>query len=219
MVDLSTDDKKFKKQTPGTYKWVAGASGLVTAATAVSLSVAPEAAGYALAGLILFILLMFIVVSLEIGTTALDSTNPLAPNARLQVKVLSWFATIAFIAGAASIICSILFAWPLPLAIVQDTTSKKFIESIKRYDLSRSSIERVDNGAWQEKLQRDKSIVHTFAEDSFTAQFILLSDNERRLKLRIPTRGGMVEWSINEKFKDCDDAYCWGDVEQATMFR
>jgi hypothetical protein len=217
MVKVDLDDKKFKEQTPNTYKWAVGTSGLVAAATAVSVSIAPEASGYALACLILFILLMFIVVNFEIGTTTL--TNPLADNARLQVKVLSWFATIALIVGAASIISSILFAWPLPLVLVPDTTSKKFIDSIKRYDLSKSSIERGEKGAWQEKLQRDKSVVHTFVEDTFTAQFLKLSDNERHLKLRVPTRGGMLEWSINERFKDCDDAYCWGDVEQATMFR
>ena len=219
MVDISSNDKEFRQQTPSTYKWAVGASGLVAAATAVSLTVAPEAAAYALAGLILFILLMFIVVSLEIGTTALANTNPLAQNAQSQVKVLSWFATISLIVGAASIISSILFAWPLPFALVQDTTSKKFLESIKRYDLSKSSIERINNAAWQEKSQRDKSVVYTFVEDSLTAQFLMLSDNERHLKLRVPTRGGMVEWSINEKFKDCDDAYCWGDVGQAIMFR
>jgi hypothetical protein len=217
MVDVSTDNEKFKQQAPSTYKWAVGASGVVAAATVVSTTVLPEAAGYALSCLILFILLMLIVVNLEIGTTAL--ANPLAQNAQLQVKVLSWFAAIALIVGAASIISSILFAWPLPLALVQDTSSKKFLDSIKRYDLSKSSIERVGNGAWQEKLQRDKSIVHKFSEDSFTAQFLLLSDDERHLKLRVPAKGGMVEWSINEKFRDCADAYCWGDVDQATMFR
>ena len=219
MVNVNSDNKEFKKQTPSTFKWSVGASGIVAAAAAVSGSVAPEAAGYALAALILFILLMIIVVNLEIGTAARASASPLAQNAQLQVKVLSWFATVALIVGAASIISSFLFAWPLPLAIVQDTTSKKFLKSIKRYDLERSSIERVDGGAWQEKSQKDKSIVYKFTEDGLTAHFLTLSDNDRRLKLRVPTRGGMVEWSVNEKFKDCDDAYCWGDVGHATMFR
>jgi hypothetical protein len=219
MVDVISNDEEFKQQTPSIYKWAVGTSGLATAASAVSSSVAPETAGYALAGLVIFTLLMFIAANFEIGTTAVTNTNPLAQNARLQVKVLSWFATVAFIVGAASVISSLIFAWPLPLAIVQDTTSKKFLESIKRYDLSKTSIDRVDNGVWQEKLQKDKSIIHTFAEDGFTAQFLMLWDNERHLKLRVPTRGGMVEWSINEKFKDCDDEYCWGDVGQAIMFR
>jgi hypothetical protein len=66
---------------------------------------------------------------------------------------------------------------------------------------------------------RDNSVLHSFAEDNFTAQFLLLKDNERNLMLRVPTQGGMLEWSLDERFKDCDLKYCWGDVEQATMFR
>ncbi|MCP3387398.1 hypothetical protein NLM27_01205 [Bradyrhizobium sp. CCGB12] len=196
-----------------------GASGVVAVATTAALSVVPEVAGYALASLMFFILLMFIVVNLEIGTAAVAETNPLARNAQLQVKVLSWFATIALILGATSIMSSILLGWPLAISISQDTTSKKFLDSIKRYDLPKSSIERMAGGIWQEKLLRDNSILYTYTETSFTPQFLTLWDDKRNVTVRVPTRGGMLEWSINEKFKDCDGQYCWGDVNQATMFR
>jgi hypothetical protein len=53
---------------------------------------------------------------------------------------------------------------------------------------------------------------------SFNPQFLTLSDDKRHVTLRVPTRGGMLEWSINDRLKDCDDQYCWGDVTQATMF-
>jgi hypothetical protein len=44
--------QESKQETPTTYKWALGAGGLVTVATTAALSVAPEVAGYALAGLI-----------------------------------------------------------------------------------------------------------------------------------------------------------------------
>ena len=88
-------DDEFKKQTPEVYKWAMGAGGFVAAATTASLAFKPETAGYSLSGLILFALLIFIVISLEVGTSKLDESNPLAKNAQLQVKVLSWFATVA----------------------------------------------------------------------------------------------------------------------------
>ncbi|PSO21756.1 hypothetical protein [Bradyrhizobium sp. MOS003] len=214
-----TNMQQFKEQTPNTYKWALGASGLVAVATTAALSIVPEVAGYAMAGLLFFILLMFIVVNLEIGTTTIASTNPLAQNAQLQVKVLSWFATVALILGATSIMSSILFGWPLQISIAEDTGSKKFLDSIKRYDLPKSTIERLPNGVWQEKLLRDNSIMYKYTETNFTPQFLTLWDEKRNVTVRIPTRGGMLEWSINDKFKDCDGQYCWGDVNQATMFR
>ncbi|MGY4378891.1 hypothetical protein ACVWZ3_006530 [Bradyrhizobium sp. i1.3.6] len=76
MADVA--NQQFKEQTPNTYKWALGASGVVAVATTAALSIAPEVAGYAMAGLMFFILLMFIVVNLEIGTTA--NANPLAQN-------------------------------------------------------------------------------------------------------------------------------------------
>jgi hypothetical protein len=208
---------EFKKETPSTYKWAMGASGLVAVATATTLTLKPETAGYAITGLILFILLIFIVINLEVGTT--PQSNPLAENAQLQVKVLSWFATIAFIIGAAAVMSSMLMRWPLDMTLYEDKTTQRYIGSIKRYDLPWSTIERVGMGKWQEKLHRDNSVLHSFIEDNFTAQFLYLKDNERNLELRVPTQGGMLEWSVNERFKDCDLEYCWGDVEQATMFR
>jgi len=39
------------------------------------------------------------------------------------------------------------------------------------------------------------------------------------MKIRIPTQGGMLEWSRNDKFNQCDTEYCWGDVAQGTMIR
>ncbi|MET4201343.1 hypothetical protein [Bradyrhizobium sp. LA6.12] len=215
MADVA--NQQFKEQTPNTYKWALGASGVVAVATTAALSIAPEVAGYAMAGLMFFILLMFIVVNLEIGTTA--NANPLAQNAQLQVKVLSWFATVALILGATSIMSSILLGWPLQISIAQDTGSKKYLDSIKRYDLPKSTIERIAAGVWQERLLRDNSVLYTYTETSFTPHFLTLWDDKRNVTVRIPTRGGMLEWSINDKFKDCDGEYCWGDVNQATMFR
>jgi hypothetical protein len=124
-------DEAFKRETPSTYKWALGTSGLVAMATTAALSVKPEVAGQALAGLILFILLMFVVVSFETGTTAIADTNPLVKNAQRQAMVLSWFATIALVLGAASIMSSIFVRWPLDISFVEDTTSKKFLNSIR----------------------------------------------------------------------------------------
>ena len=71
MADSTSDTKKeFERQTPGTYKWAMGAGGLVVAATTAALAFKPETAGYSLSGLILFILLIFVVISLEMGTAA-----------------------------------------------------------------------------------------------------------------------------------------------------
>ena len=39
------------------------------------------------------------------------------------------------------------------------------------------------------------------------------------MKIRIPTQGGMLEWSFNDKFNECDTQYCWGDVAEAMMIR
>jgi hypothetical protein len=123
-----TVEEEFKQQTPGAYKWAVGAGGLVVAATTAALAFKPETAGYSLSGLVLFILLIFVVISLEMGTTKLEGSSPLARNARIQVT-------------------------------------------------------------------------------------------ERHMKIRIPTQGGMLEWSFNDKFNECDTQYCWGDVAEAMMIR
>jgi hypothetical protein len=217
----SLQNDEFKKQTPGAYKWAMGAGGLVAAATTASLAFKPETAGYSLSGLVLFTLLIFIVISLEVGTSKPDESNPLAKNAQLQVKVLSWFATVALIMGAAAIMSSILFRWPQDMALNEDKTTNKYLASIKGYDLQSSFFERRPDeaGAWEEKSRRDKTVQHSFTEDYLDPHFLLLSDTERNVKLRIPTQGGMLEWSLNEKFNNCQDEYCWGDVTYATMRR
>jgi hypothetical protein len=214
-------DDEFKKQTPGAYKWAMGAGGLVAAATTASLALKPETAGYSLSGLVLFTLLIFVVISLEVGTSKPDESNPLAKNAQLQVKVLSWFATVALIMGAAAIMSSMLFMWPLDMALNEDRTTDKYLASIKGYDLQSSFFERRSDkpGAWEEKARRDKTVQHSFMEDRFDPHFLLLSDAERNMKIRIPTQGGMLEWSLNEKFNNCEEEYCWGDVAYAAMRR
>ena len=42
-------DEAFQRETPSTYKWALGTSGLVAVATTAALSVKPEVAGQALA--------------------------------------------------------------------------------------------------------------------------------------------------------------------------
>jgi hypothetical protein len=212
---------EFEKQTPSAYKWAVGAGGLVAAATTASLALKPETAGYSLSGLILFTLLIFVVISLEVGTSKPDESNPLARNAQLQVKVLSWFATFALVAGAAAIMSSMLFTWPLDMALNEDKTTNKYLASIKGYDLQSTFFERRPDklGAWEEKWRRDNAVLHSFTEDHFDPHFLLLFDTERNLKVRIPTQGGMSEWSHKEKFNNCDEDYCWGDVAYATMRR
>jgi hypothetical protein len=211
-----TEEKEFKQQTPGAYKWAVGAGGLVVAATTAALAFKPETAGYSLSGLVLFILLIFVVISLEMGTAKLE--GPLAKNARIQVTVLSWFATIAIILGAAAIISSILIRWPLDMSLNEDKRTDSYLASIERYNLPSSFFERGGPG-WEEKSKKDKSVNYSFSEVLFTPEFLLLSDGERHLKIRIPTQGGMLEWSLNEKFNECDTKYCWGDIAQATMIR
>src|SRR5262249_54634323 len=214
--DLDLKNAEFKQQKPETYKWTMGAGGLVVDATTAALTFKPETAGYSLSGLILFILLIFVVISLEMGTAPLAEGNPLAQNARAQVTLLSWFSTLALVLGAAAIMSSILIRWPLDMSLNENKTTNAYLASIKGYDLPSSFLERGGQG-WEEKSKKDKSIQYRFVEDRFTPEFLYLSDNDRKLKLRIPTQGGMLEWSLNEKFNDCDSEYCWGDVAQAAM--
>ena len=210
--------EEFKRQTPGAYKWAVGAGGLVVAATTALLAFQPETAGYSLSGLVLFILLIFVVISLEMGTTKLEDSNPLARSARRQVTLLSWFATLAIVVGATAIISSILLRWPLDMSLTENTRTDSYLESIARYELPSSFLERTGRG-WEERSKKDRSVEHSFSEVVFTPEFLLLSDAERHMKIRIPTQGGMLEWSFNDKFNDCDTQYCWGDVAQATMIR
>ena len=216
--DIRLPKEEFERQTPGTYKWAMGAGGLVVAATTAALAFKPETAGYSLSGLILFILLIFVVISLEMGTAAPKELTPLARNAQVQVTLLSWFATIALLIGASAIISSMLLRWPLDMSLNENKTTNSYLASITGYDLPSSFFERGGPG-WEEKSSKDKSVSYRFTEDRFTPDFLYLSDNDRKLKIRIPTQGGMLEWSHNDKFNDCDTEYCWGDVAQATMRR
>ena len=120
-----TAQEEFKRQTPGAYKWAVGAGGLVVAATTALLAVQPETAAYSLSGLVLFILLIFVVISLEMGTAKLEDSNPLAKNARRQVTLLSWFATLAIVVGASAIISSILLRWPLDISLNENTQERQ----------------------------------------------------------------------------------------------
>ena len=213
-----TGQEEFKRQTPGAYKWAIGAGGLVVAATTALLPFQLETAGYSLSCLVLFILLIFVVISLEMGTAKLEDSNPLAKSARRQVMLLSWFATVAIVVGATAIISSILLRWPLDMSLSENTRTDSYLDSIARYELPGSLLERVGQG-WEERSKKDKSIEHSFSEVVFTPEFLYLSDAERHMKFRIPTQGGMLEWSFNDKFNECDTQYCWGDVAQATMIR
>jgi hypothetical protein len=104
------------------------------------------------------------------------------------------------------------------MSLNETKTTNSYLASITGYDLPSSFFERGGPG-WEEKAAKDKSVFHSFTEDRFTPEFLYLSDHERNLKIRIPTQGGMLEWSHNDKFNDCDTEYCWGDVVQATMRR
>jgi hypothetical protein len=216
--DIGLPKMEFERQTPGTYKWAMGAGGLVVAATTAFLAFKPETAGYSLSGLVLFILLIFVVISLEMGTAAPKELSPLAKSARAQVTLLSWFATFALLIGATAIILSILVRWPLDISFNENKTTNSYLASITGYDLPSSFFERGGPG-WEEKYTNDKSVKYSFTEDRFTPQFLYLSDASRNMKFRIPTQGGMLEWSYNDKSKDCYVEYCWGDVAQVTMRR
>jgi hypothetical protein len=212
---------EFKSQTPETYKWVIGAGGVITAATTALLAYKPETAGYSLSATILFILLVFIVIGVEKGTSQLDTTNPVAKAAKIQVIFLSWFATISLSLGALAIISSILFTWPLDMSLGENKTTAKYINSIKRFDTENTYFERDGSGGrgWREKLLRYDSLVHSFTETGFNGDFLWLLDKERKVTIRIPTQGGMVQWSLNDQFTQCGNEYCWGDVAKATMRR
>jgi hypothetical protein len=206
--NVSLKDQNFKQQTPNTYRWALGASGVVAAATTATFSIKPDVAGYALAGLVLFILLMLVVVVLETGTTNNGTT--------LQVKVLSWFAVVAFISGAGAIMSSIAFKYPVDLS--QDTTSPKFLASIQRFELSDSKIERTGEKSWHQGFQ-DKRDPYSFLEVGFNSEFLSLWDHHRQVNVRVPARGGMVQWSLDDlRIKDCTKGYCWADVGQATPY-
>ena len=105
------------------------------------------------------------------------------------------------------------------IAAIELAPTNKYLASIKGYDLPSSFFERLDSGAWEEKTRKDKIVQHAFTEDDFDPQFLLLSDIKRNVKIRIPTQGGMLQWSLNEKFNNCQYEYCWGDVWHATMRR
>jgi hypothetical protein len=127
MADADSGSKsEFKAQTPQTYKWAIGAAGLVAAAATAASAIKPEAAGYSLGALVLFVLAVFIVISLEAGTTASVQANPIAKNAQYQVWVLSWFSTIAFVLGAGALISSMLLQWPINLSLVEDKDLAEF---------------------------------------------------------------------------------------------
>jgi hypothetical protein len=132
--------------------------------------------------------------------------------------VLSWFATVAIIVGATAIILSILTRWPLDMSLNEDTTTESYRASIVRYNLPMSFIERGGLG-WEEKWKKDKSVRYNFSEDLFDPEFLRLKDAKRGMMIRIPTRGGMLQWSYNNKFNECEREYCWGDSAQATMIR
>jgi hypothetical protein len=201
-------NQEFKQQTPNTYKWALGASGVVAAATPATLSIEPDVAGYALAGLVLFILLMLVVVVLETGTTDKGPT--------LQVKVLSWFAVVSFILGAGAIMSSIVFKYPVDLS--RDTTSPTFLASIQRFELSDSKIERTGEKGWLQSF-KDKRPPHNFLEVGFNSEFLSLYDNDRKINIRVPARGGVVQWSLDDlRVKDCTKGYCWADIGPATPY-
>jgi hypothetical protein len=211
----------FRRETPGTYKWAMGAGGLVTAATTAVLAIKPDTAGYSLSGLILFILLIFIVISLEVGTAKLDKTNPLAKDAQLQVKVMSWFATWALMLGASAIISSIFFHWPLPVTLGEDRTTQKYLDDIIQYDLLTSYIKRgPGERRWEEHSKNGGNLLYSFSEDYLTPRFLVLSDSTREIKVRIPTYGGLLQWSRNDRFDNCiDKEYCWGDTSGDASMR
>jgi hypothetical protein len=225
---INTDDplprnEEFRRQTPEVYKWAVGAGGLVIAATTAALAFKPETAGYSLSGLILFILLIIVVINLEMGTAKQDESNSLAKMARMQVTILSCVTTFSIVVGATFITSSILFRWPRDPFPDEDKTTESYLSSIKAYYLlDYSFFERDSPGpgsGWVEKLQANNSTIHTLTVDHFNGDFLTLSDPKRNIKIRIPTQGGMLEWSKNERFTDCDLQYCWGDVGQAKMSR
>jgi hypothetical protein len=196
-------NQEFKKLTPGTYRLAVGAGGLLAMATTMTVAVMkPDVAGYALAGLVLFILLMLVVFVLENGINERGLS--------LQMKVLSWFAIIAFMLGTGAIMWSIVLPdlWP---------NTPPNLQSIRRYELPKSKIERAETG-WHQTFEDDKPS-RNFYQSSLTSEFLLLWDAYDGINVRIPTRGGMAQWSPGDlRTKDCTNEGCWGDIAQTIAY-
>jgi hypothetical protein len=113
-----------------------------------------------------------------------------------------------------------LFQWPLNLSLLEDKTSQKYIDSINQYAWNYRVIERVPGSSgprrqWQER--EGTWTVYTFFEEQFDSQFLRLWDQDRKVRIRIPTQGGLMQWSVTERSEDCGNQYCWGDVRDVRL--
>ncbi len=199
--------KAFPKETPGVYRWSVASVGFIIFAVVITTIVQPDVAGYVSCAVIFMILLIFILFNLEKS----------GPKAERQLATLSWFASAVLMGSTLLILSSLFWSWPLQISLAQDYDSPKFLARITEYRTVDSSFIRASDNTWKQTFLTDTKKIYSFEQRGLSPDFLLLHDDARKIFVRIPTHGGVAEWSINTNFDNCAHEYCWGDVGRATL--
>lgn len=196
--------KDFPSQAPGVYKWAVAAVGFVSAVMGIIASL--NLANLALVGIatVFALLLIFVLFCFEKDDI----------NTQWQSRVLSWFASAVLVFISAALISCIFFGWPRKISAAPRLEAARLIENIEAYDLRESSITRKvdDRRVWVEYYRNSDSPVRLFQERRFTSDYILLWDEDRKINIRIPTGGGLAQWTKMEQVERCTTEPCWQDI-------
>jgi hypothetical protein len=198
--------KQFPKQTPGVYRWTVAALAFIVFAVVAATITRPESAGYIMCTVVFMILLIFVLFSIEKSQE----------QANRQFALLSWFSVVALIGGATSIITSLLFGWPLMISLSEDYTSPRFLKHVHEYDMYDSVFSKNQDTQWSEVFQGNNQRRYDFEQRGLSSDYLLLYDPTRKISIRIPAHGGILQWTTSETYEECRNKPCWGDVGRAT---
>lgn len=196
--------KDFPSQSPGVYRWAVAAVGFVSAVMGVIASF--NLANLALVGMatVFALLLIFVLFCFEKEDI----------NTQWQSRVLSWFASGVLVFISTALISCIFFSWPRKIIAAPRLEAARQVENIEAYDLRESSIARKagERGVWVEYFRNIDAPTRTFQERRFTTDYILLWDESRQINIRIPTGGGVAQWTKIEPVERCIAEPCWQDI-------
>ena len=197
----------FSSKAPGVYRWAVAAVGFMAAVMSVAWIVNPENIVSIACITVFFILLIFLLFSFE--KTDIDT--------KLQSRILSWFSSILLMFTSSCILISAFWGWPLVFTFESKLDAARVAQKVKSFEFrdSEFSINKNDVGKWTQSFTRNHEKVYNFEERGYNRDYLLLWDNDRKIYIRIPATGGIVQWTKETNLDLCSerDHPCWIDLQ------
>ncbi|MFG1349005.1 hypothetical protein [Xanthobacter autotrophicus] len=201
--------RDFPSKAPGVYRWAVAAVGFMAAVSTIAATLKPENIVTITCTTIFIILLIFLLFSFE--KTEIETAS--------QSKLLSWFSVLLLMAASSAIVTSVFFAWPLAFSATSKLESAKIKANVDSFDFRDSILvrDKNDRAMWRQIFGSETTDVYNFVERRHNKDYLLLWDSSRKIHVRIPAAGGLVQWTEETNLDECTKKPCWLDLQGADV--